>query len=200
MLKKELIENIQDINIVGGQITSRVEAKSDDKIGEVRVLVPRAIANGRVDHSNLGNLNIKSILDEKKLTKEGDIVLKLSVPYGACVITSEDEGLLVPSFCVIINNLPNYLDKYYLLAFLNSKACIEQIKNLTANSNIAILSVGGIKKINVPIPNKNTQQEIGNNYFKVCEKISILNQIIALEQEKIDVTFSMMEEDTNDFR
>lgn len=199
MVKKELIENVTGVSVVGGQIISRVEAKNDDKIDTVNVLVPRAIVNGMVEHKNLAILDIKTKLDEKKLTKVGDIVLKLSTPYDACVITTNDEGLLVPSFCAIINNLPNYLDKNYLLAFLNSRLCTDQIKSLTANSTIAILSVGGIKKICVSIPDMTLQKEIGNNYLKTCEKIKTINQIIALEQEKLDTIFINMEKN-NDFK
>lgn len=198
MVKKELIEKITGVNVVGGQIISRVEAKNNDKVDTVKVLVPRAIVNGMVEHNNLTTLDVKTKLDEKKLTKVGDIVLKLSTPYDACIITANDEGLLVPSFCAIINNIPNYIDKNYLLAFLNSRLCTEQIKNLTANSTIAILSVGGIKKISVIIPEMNYQKEIGNNYLKTCEKIKTINQIIALEQEKLDTIFINMEKN-NDF-
>lgn len=39
MLKKVLLKDIENLNIIGGQITSRIEAKLEsNKIGEIKVL------------------------------------------------------------------------------------------------------------------------------------------------------------------
>ena len=195
MVNKVLISDINDINIIGGQITSRVEAKSDDeKLGTIQVLVPKAIANGKINHDDLGTLNYKTQLDPKKITKCGDIVIKLSTPYDSCIITEEDEGLLVPSFCAIINNVPQDILKEYMIAYLNSTSCYMQIKTLITGSAIAILSTGQIKKIQLPIPAKNVQEEIAKCYIEGIEKIKLLEKISKLEKEYINSKFLEMED------
>lgn len=78
----------------------------------MKVLIPKAISNGRVNPLELATLDVKIGVDSKRITQEGDIVMKLSTPYDACIITKEDEGLLVPSFCVII--------KMFLIIFLKN--------------------------------------------------------------------------------
>lgn len=196
MLKKVLFKDIEGLNIIGGQITSRIEAKLEsNKIGEVKVLTPKAIQNGSVNHKDLGNINIATTIDSKKLTKEGDIVIKLSTPYDACIITKDDEGLLVPSFCAIINNIPEYISKEYLLAFLNSKVYQNQIKNILVGQTLPVLSVGQIKKMELPIPSNDIQREIGSDYQNTLKKIQLLNKVISLENEYLESRFLEMEED-----
>lgn len=195
MLKKVLIKDIENLNIIGGQITSRIEAKLDsNKIGEIKVLTPKAIQNGSCNHKDLGLLNISQEADSKKVTKLGDIVIKLSTPYDACIIKEEDEGLLVPSFCAIINNIPDYISKDYLLAFLNSKVYQNQIKNLLIGQNLPILSIGQIKKVELPLPSIDIQEDIGNTYKGTLDKIKLLEKIISLENEYLESRFYELEE------
>ena len=195
MLKKVLLKDIENLNIIGGQITSRIEAKLDsNKIGEIKVLTPKAIQNGSCNHKDLGLLNISQEADSKKVTKLGDIVIKLSTPYDACIIKEEDEGLLVPSFCAIINNVPDYISKDYLLAFLNSKVYQNQIKNLLIGQNLPILSIGQIKKVELPLPSIDIQEDIGKSYKGTLNKIKLLERIISLESEYLESRFYELEE------
>lgn len=195
MINRILISELSEINIIGGQIISRVEAKDEkDKLDTMKVLLPKAISNGFVSMSDVGTVDVKIDVDMKKVTKEGDIVLKLSTPYDACLITKKEEGLLVPSFCAIINDIPKILSKEYLLAYLNSTACSNQIKNLVTGSTIAILSVSQIKKLEIPVPDFSLQQEIGTRYLEGINKIKLLNKIVKLEKEYLDSKIFEMEE------
>ena len=196
MLKKVLLKDIENLNIIGGQITSRIEAKLDsNKIGEIKVLTPKAIQNGSCNHKDLGLLNISQEADSKKVTKLGDIVIKLSTPYDACIIKEENEGLLVPSFCAIINNIPDYISKDYLLAFLNSKVYQNKIKNLLIGQNLPILSIGQIKKVELPLPSIDIQEDIGKSYKGTLNKIKLLERIISLESEYLESRFYELEEE-----
>lgn len=196
MVNKILIGNINGLNIIGGQIISRIEAKNiSEKYDTMKVLVPKAISNGRVNKEELAEVDVKIDVDPKRITRAGDIVMKLSTPYDACLITKEDEGLLVPSFCAIVNNIPeDMILKEYLLSFLNSKACLMQIKTIVTGSTMSILSVGQIKKISVPVPVLFTQDEIGDRYLQEMEKIRLLERIVKLEKEYLDSRFFEMED------
>ena len=195
MAKKVLISDLIGMNIIGGQIISRVEAKeNNEKYDTMKVLVPKAISNGRVNHNELGMIDVKLYVDPKRITQAGDIVMKLATPYDACLINKNDEGLLVPSFCAIINNVPKNISKEYLVAYLNSKACFMQIKSLVTGSTIAILSSGQIKKISIPLPDIETQNDIANTYIDSVEKIKLLEKITKLEKEYLDSRFLEMED------
>ena len=195
MVKKVLIADLAGMNIIGGQISSRVEAKDvSEKYDTMKVLIPKAISNGKVSIEELGTLDVKIGVDPKRITKAGDIVMKLSTPYDACLITKDEEGLLVPSFCAIINNVPEYISKEYLLAYINSKACQLQIKNLVTGSTIAILSSGQIKKLSIPVPEIEIQREIADKYIEGVEKVKLLEKIVRLEKEYLDSRFLEMED------
>lgn len=187
--------SFSEFNIIGGQILSRVEAKYElEKYDTMRVLVPKAIYNGMINKEYLGKIDVKSGIDEKKITKAGDIIMKLTTPYEACLVTKEDEGLLVPSFCAIINNFSKGVMKEYVLAYLNSDVCQTQLKALiTGASNTLVLSVGHIKKIMLPIPELSIQSEISSIYMNEIEKINLLEKIIKLEKEYLDSKFHEME-------
>jgi restriction endonuclease S subunit len=200
MVKKVLISELVDagkMNIIGGQITSRVEAKyTKEKIGSIKVLLPKAISNGSINQDELGTLDLKTEIDKKRITKAGDIVIKLSTPYDACIITEEEEGLLVPSFCAIINNVPDSILKEYLLAYLNSQACLLQIQTLFTGTTIPILSIGQIKKLYVPLPDEegdSPQYYIAKKYMEGVEKNKLLEKVMRLEKEYLDSMFFEME-------
>lgn len=193
MLRKKINELL--IEVVGGQIMSRVTAneKAGDPIIEKRkVVVPKSIcSDGSINVGDMAEENLKVPADEKKLTREGDIVIKLSTPYDAALITSETAGSIVPSFCAVIRN-NSEMDSNYLLAFLNSSYCKEQLKMQVAGAVMTILSVGKIKNVEVPILQPWEQEEIGKGFIESQKKIAIVRRILELEEKKNDAIFAEM--------
>lgn len=206
-------------NIVGGQITSRLEKKVVDDLFEwqsssdmprlkckAKVLVPKAISNAFVDKSSLMPIlcekdsrndvetsDLTLFVDESKITKVDTLVLKLSTPYDSCVITKEDENLIVSSFCASLKITDQEVDLLYLLAFLNSDLYLDQVKKIVASSDIALISIGVIKEVYVPIPSKEEQIKIGNAFINSMKKIKMIKKITDLEIEKINSVFYGME-------
>lgn len=172
----------------GGQIISRVEAKRDNEavVGKVKLLIPKAITNSIVDHSNLAEINIKTELDKKKLTKKGDIILKLSQPYDAAYITEEDENLLVTSFCLILRDFDISVNPRYLLTVINSQVYREQAMNLTSGATVPILTKGSIEKIKLDILSLAEQDKIVDFADNVLKKEQIFNEIINLEKMRLE--------------
>ena len=173
--------------ILGGQIISRVEARRDDeKIGNTKILVPKAISNGVIGHEKLVTIDIKMELDEKKLTKSGDIILKLSQPYDAAFITKNDENLLVTSFCLILRDFDSNINPLYLLSVVNSDIYKEQALFLTSGATVPILTKGGIEKIVVDIPSMDEQERIIKVAQEIITKEQIFNEVIRLEKMKLE--------------
>lgn len=187
------------VDVVGGIITSRISAKEDEQsAGEMKVLIPKAISNGGVSKEDLGVLNLSTAadgsMDKKKLTQEGDIVLKLSTPYDACAITAEDVGLVVPSFCAILRKKADAnIDLNYLLAFLNSGLGNSRLKEFVNSATIAILSIGSLKKVLVPQTTSENQKKIGDEYIQQVNQVKLLKKLVLLESEKNDSIFYTME-------
>lgn len=202
-------------DIVGGQITSRLEKKEVDDLFEsawesdkprirckANVLVPKAISNAFVDKDLLQEItcakdseedgytsDLTVFVNESKITKADTLVLKLSTPYDACIITKEDENLIVPSFCASLTLTDKDVDLLYVLAFLNSGVYQEQVKDKAAGSAIPLISVGTVKDVVIPVPSKEEQQKIGKDFLNTKQKIKLMNKIVELEKEKLNAIF-----------
>ena len=180
------------IEIIGGQIMSRVTVKdveTEDVAATYKVVVPKSIgANGKVNADEMPEENLRAIPDAKRVTEVGDIVMKLSTPYDAGRVEEASAGCIVPSFCAIIKS-SDTLDSGYLLAFLNSNACKNQLKAQVAGSVMAMLSVGKIKNVMIPVPGPEKQKEISEHFLETQRRLAIIEQIIALEQKKNDIYF-----------
>ena len=183
------------VEIVSGQIMSRLTVRddsSDDVVVTRKVVVPKCIrSDGSLNPDEMPEERLHTDADSKRLTQGGDIVIKLSTPYDAAYVGEENAGCIVPSFCAIIKSCGDLIPEY-LLAFLNSSTCKRQLKTQVAGAAMAMLSVGKIKAIRIPVPGKEIQHAIGSSYLETQRKVYIMEQIVRLEQKKNDVFFRDM--------
>ena len=184
-----------ELKVIGGQIMSRVTAnieKGDEVVETRRVLIPKCIhSDGSISAEDMPEEQLKVAADPKKLTHAGDIVIKLSTPYDAGLVTPDTEGALVPSFCAILKP-GSSVNPYYLLAFLNSSTCKDQLQMQVSGSIMTVLSVGKISAINVPIPSAEEQIAIGKRFAEASRKLAILQKIATLEAKRNDIVFKEM--------
>ena len=180
---------VKGLAFIGGQITSRIEAnekKNEIAIGKVQVIPPKAIKAGKIVQDELYELEYKSDFDDKKLTKAGDVVVKLSSPYDAAYITEEDEGLLITSFCIIIRNTSKTLMSEYLAAFLNSEVYLKQVMDMVSGAAVPMLTMGKIKDVMVIEMELEDQRQVAEYFQNISLKEEVMAQIIALEKEKLN--------------
>ena len=118
-------------SIITGVLTRRIVYDGEDNnpsLKDGKILVPKAIDNGLIDHSLLQSVKLERDVKDKFYTKMDDVIMKLSTPYDSCTIDrEEDEGLIVPSFSVIIRGIKDGYDPYFIMAFLSSKYAWNQI-------------------------------------------------------------------------
>ncbi len=183
------------VQIIGGQIMSRVTANLEkgDTVTETRkVLVPKCIrSDGSIIAGDMPEESLKVAADPKKLTQAGDIVMKLSPPYDAGKVTEEAVGAIVPSFCAILRP-DDSVNRDYLLAFLNSSTCKDQLKTQVSGAIMTVLSVGKIGAVEIPIPPVNEQDSIGRRFIETSDRLVILQKIAALEAKRNDIVFKEM--------
>ena len=189
------------VEVIGGQIMTRIKADSEEVIETRKVIVPKAINDtGRIDAELLPDEDLKAAPDEKKITHAGDIVMKLNSPYGCAMIDESAEGCIVPSFCAIIRPMDNESIEErivlpdYLVAFLNSSICKDQLDSLVQGAVLTILSVGKVREILVPIPSEEKQHAISMTYLETQYRISLLEEIQKLEKMKNDALFAELED------
>lgn len=189
-MKKQIkIGVIKGLILIGGQITSRIEVnekKNEKAIGKVKVIPPKAIKAGKIEHEELYEVEYKTEFDEKKLTKEGDIVVKLSSPYDAALVGKDDEGLLITSFCIIIRNNGKNVHSEYIAAFCNSGVYLRQVMNMVSGASVPMLTIGKIKEAKINLISMEEQEQVARFYRNLREKEEVMEKIITLEKEKLD--------------
>ncbi len=186
-----------NVEIIGGQIVQRViadAARGEEVLDSKRkTIVAKTIAEGLISDNDVVVNDYRTTFDDKKITHEGDIVVKLSSPYNAVIIDKEHEGMLVSSFCSIIRNVTE-IDKRYLVALLNSEYVQSQLKNSAVGSVMRILSNGKLAELEIPVPSKEKQEEIGLYFEKTIKNRTLLQKIIKLEEEKLSALIASVEE------
>lgn len=189
MNKQVKLSDIKGLSFIGGQITSRIEAdekRNERAIGTVKVIPPKAIKAGKIEHEELYDVDYKTEFDDKKLTKAGDIVVKLSSPYDAAYISEEDEGLLITSFCIIIRNTGKNALSEYLATFCNSDIYLKQVMRMVSGAKVPMLTIGKVKEAEIKLLTLEEQEQVAQYYKNLCEKEQIMEQIISLEKEKLN--------------
>ena len=179
--------------IITGVLTRRVVYDGEDNdssLKEGKILVPKAIDDGLIDHSLLQRVKLDKEVKDKFYTKKGDVIMKLSTPYDSCFIDrEEDEGLIVPSFSLIIRGLKSDYDPYFIMAFLSSRYAWNQIERLRSGSTITILSNESVAELDIPEFKKLERERISERYKNYLEFKRMSSEIIELEKERNDVMF-----------
>ena len=179
--------------IITGVLTRRVVYDGEDNdssLKEGKILVPKAIDDGLIDHSLLQRVKLDKEVNDKFYTKKGDVIMKLSTPYDSCFIDrEEDEGLIVPSFSLIIRGLKSDYDPYFIMAFLSSRYAWNQIERLRSGRTITILSNESVAELDIPEFKKLERERISERYKNYLEFKRMSSEIIELEKERNDVMF-----------
>ena len=180
-------------SIITGVLTRRIVYDGEDNnpsLKDGKILVPKAIDNGLIDHSLLQSVKLERDVKDKFYTKMDDVIMKLSTPYDSCTIDrEEDEGLIVPSFSVIIRGIKDGYDPYFIMAFLSSKYAWNQIERLRSGRVISILSNDSVSELEIPDFSKVEVRKISQTYKNYLDFKRLSSEIIELEKERNDALF-----------
>lgn len=180
-------------DIITGVLTRRVVYDGEENnpsLPDGKILVPKAINDGLIDHSLLQSVKLDREVKDKFYTKMGDVIMKLSTPYDSCSIDrEEDEGLIVPSFSVIIRGIGVKYNPYFIMAFLSSKYAWNQIERLRSGRVLTILSNESVAELEIPEFSEPEIKRISERYKNYLEFKRISSEIMKLEKERNDVLF-----------
>ena len=180
-------------DIITGVLTRRVVYDGEENnpsLPDGKILVPKAINDGLIDHSLLQSVKLDREVKDKFYTKMGDVIMKLSTPYDSCSIDrEEDEGLIVPSFSVIIRGIGDEYNPYFIMAFLSSKYAWNQIERLRSGRVLTILSNESVAELESPEFSEPEIKRISERYKNYLEFKRISSEIMKLEKERNDVLF-----------
>ena len=180
-------------DIITGVLTRRVVydgENNDPSLPDGKILVPKAINDGLIDHSLLQSVKLDREVKDKFYTKMGDVIMKLSTPYDSCSIDrEEDEGLIVPSFSVIIRGISDEYNPYFIMAFLSSKYAWNQIERLRSGRVLTILSNESVAELEIPEFSEPEIKRISERFKNYLKFKRLSSEIMELEKERNDVLF-----------
>ena len=180
-------------DIITGVLTRRVVYDGEENnpsLPDGKILVPKAINDGLIDHSLLQIVKLDREVKDKFYTKMGDVIMKLSTPYDSCSIDrEEDEGLIVPSFSVIIRGIGDEYNAYFIMAFLSSKYAWNQIERLRSGRVLTILSNESVAELEIPEFSEPEIKRISERYKNYLKFKRLSSEIMELEKERNDVLF-----------
>ena len=83
--------------------------------------------NGYIDTALCEMFDSVEYLNPEYLTHKGDVVIRLTIPYTAVLITDELEGYVIPSSFVVVRTDRSIVIPEYLLWLLNSQQVKQRI-------------------------------------------------------------------------
>ncbi len=175
-----------------GIILTRIQIKDETLVSEDekaigRVLVPKAIANGRVNQNDVAEYVIKKGSGQGRMTVVDDVVVKLTTPYECALITMEDEDLIVPSYCVILRDFDQKeVDLDYLVGYLNTDYAKQQLVSRVSAGYNSMIKMKDIHEIPIPMLAMEEQKHLGRLYRISTEKQMLLKDLLENEVKLAD--------------
>ena len=123
-------------NIRTGLVTARKQAKGPENgdFREYRLLSLRCIKEpGVLDVDLAEPYAANDELKQEFLTRQDDILVRLSAPYTAALVNDESAGYVVPSHFAIIRVDKSKVDPAYVLWFLRQQSTLKQIYQCKRN-------------------------------------------------------------------
>ncbi len=199
MKEQMIMERLEDLaDVIVGQIMTRVSSK-DGEGKDIRVLVPGAVGRGYIQEKSLGTNNIIKKLDDKFISKAGDIVMKLTAEYDAAMIDESQTGIAISSFICVIR-AKDRIDSRYLCAVLNSEYAKSKLRSKAEGAIRPMLKASDIKGLEIPLIGREEQENIGKAFELSIRKRCLLQEMIKTETDIMEaiVNNAIMEEITHE--
>ena len=173
--------------ISSGKLMNRVSVGKDVEDNSsyfyMQELVPGAISGGVVHMDNTLQVRLKKRPLDNKMTKQNDIIIKLSSPYDCALVTEAEEGLLVPSYCAIISGIDEkHINIKYLVGYLNSEFAREKMLIGVSTSAGAMVKQRSLSDLEIVVPDLKKQAVIGEAYWQSCQKKYVLEKMVLNQQ------------------
>ena len=170
-----------------GQVLSRKVAKTE-KANIYRVFQLSSIEkDGTICDELIDIFNSRTTIEPELLTKEGDILIRLSNPYTAAYIEKKYENILIPSLMAVIRLKKGEILPEYIKTYLNSEIAKNQIKKEANGTVISTINTKSLKNLEIPIPTIEKQYEITRLANIYIEEKRLAEELIKLRQKEFQI-------------
>ncbi len=180
---------IQEIcSITSGLVLSRKKAENNLNPSKIyKLLTIKSFENDfSINHNELEDFSAESDIDNKYITKKGDIIVRLTFPYTAVYIDSLEEGLLISSNFLVLRNILNKFLPEYLTIVLNSENFQKKLAQISTGTKIPVIKVSSFNEIEFgsicPIE---IQSKIIGVYKEHLNELNLLEQLTSQKKTLI---------------
>ena len=173
-------------DIKTGLVLSRKKAKNRETAKETHnILTLKSCSpDGIILKDRLEQFESDMELNEAYLTRKDDVVIRLSEPYTAVHIDSDNVGLLISSHFCVIRLHENVILPEFLAWLLNSKYAKKEFAAEKIGSTVSIIRASFLHEFEIKSISKENQKLIVEiNKLRIREH-NLLSQLIE-EKEKL---------------
>ncbi len=134
--------------------------------------------DGWLNVEELEDFESNEILDDKYLTQEGDVIVRLSYPNTAIVIDKDNVGLLIPSLFTVIRLETDILIPEYLSIYLNSDKMKRYYSKRLIGSAIQIIKTSILRNVIVRFPDINQQKKVVEINKLILKEKKLLSKLV----------------------
>lgn len=149
--------------------------------GNFKQLIVQGSMNYGENLSNLVSVEFSEKLNDKYLTKNGDILMKLTSPNDAIYI--EEEGLVIGERIAIIRLLDEEFNYKFIAHLLNSSTIKKQLNRVIGSGVSPKVSIKDIKDLQLDVPELDMQNKLALILDSIDDRISIYNDLIEYDKK-----------------
>lgn len=181
---ERLIELSKVCDISAGLVLRRKEAQTKNEIAKVyKVITLKSFEDdGWINLEYLDDYNSIELLDDRYITKENDILIRLSNPYTAIQVKAEQAGFVIPSLFAIVRLNQKEIDSGYLSFILNSDTIKQSYFKNAMGITIPVIRMQTIRETQIPLVSIG-KQHIISKISDLMIKEKRLHQQLTLEKE-----------------
>jgi len=184
-MKMDQISEIQT-----GLVLARKKAISKDKeTTKYKLLTLKSIDPlGLLNPNFLDTFVSNSQLEKKYITKEGDIIIRLTSPYTSLVIDSDAKGIVIPSNFAIIRLMNKLFCPEYISLYLNSEKINRVFNKSAISTTIPLIKTSFLRNIDIVEKPLKIQEEIVE-FNNLQHKEEMLLNNLKQEKKKLAQTY-----------
>ncbi len=169
-----------------GLVVSRKKARLDSLDSKVyKQIGLRCFTSGiLLDKTQIDDFVSAEIINDKYLTQEGDVVVRLRSPGTAVYIDKEDEGLLITSLLAVIRVDDSRLDARYLAYYINSHFSQRLLQREIKGTAIPMLKTKDLERLELTVPSLEEQKRVVN-YLDLTQREQQLLRTLIEQKEQL---------------
>lgn len=170
-----------------GQILSRKKSEETTEFLYKVFTLASIEKSGTIQENLIEDFKSNSEIEPSLLTKEGDILIRLSSPYTAVYITKQFENILIPSLVAVIRiKSEEYLPEYVKI-YLNSEIAKSQIRKEANGTVIATVTTKSLKELEIPLISIPKQKHLIHYTNAYLEEKQLTEELLKLKEKEYQV-------------